>query len=111
MPWAEELEIDIKIWQPSINRQAGAFTELFSLVNDGRIKCPPVAICGSKGNDILIEEYSFFDHDPDKRWFGSPEKGAKYGVQDDLMYASGWGIYGGREMTVDKFRSRGKRYF
>jgi len=33
-------------------------------------------------------------------------------VQDDLMYAMGWGIYGGRLVTPDSFRQRrGNRFW
>jgi hypothetical protein len=47
-----------------------------------------------------------FDHDSDKRWFGSPQKDEKYGIQDDAMYALGWNLYGGRLLTIDSFRPR-----
>lgn len=109
--WAEELGIEVNLWQPTYARQLGAFTELFALVNDGRLKSPPVMIHGAKGSDLLMEEMRYFDHDDDIRWFGSPEKGLKEGVQDDMMYATGWSIYGGRELTVHNFRPRLKSLF
>jgi hypothetical protein len=83
-----------------------AFTELFNLIKEGRIKAPESALIGSKGGELLEEELLHFDHDPDKRWFGSPEKSLKYGVQDDAVYSLGWTIYGGRFLTPDDFRAR-----
>jgi len=109
--WAETLDIKTNLWVPTYARQLGAFTELFTLVDDGRIKSPTVFIPGARGDDILIEELRYFDHDEDIRWFGSPEKNARQGVQDDVMYASGWAIYGGRELTVHDFRPRIKNLF
>jgi hypothetical protein len=109
--WAEVLSIDVVLWHPAYARQLGAFTELFTLVNDGRLKTPPCVISGSRGSDIISEEFNNFDHDADTRWFGSPEKNLKDGIQDDLVYATGWCIYGGRELTVHNFRPRLKSLF
>jgi hypothetical protein len=38
--------------------------------------------------------------------FGSREKFEKGGIQDDSVYATGWGLYGGRELGFDSFRLR-----
>jgi len=110
-PWAETLEVEVNLWQPTYARQLGAFTELFTLVTDGRLKNPPCSIPGAKDGDIITEEMNNFDHDDDIRWFGSPEKSTKNGIQDDFVYATGWCIYGGRELTVHNFRPRLKSMF
>ena len=47
-----------------------------------------------------------FDHDSEKRWFGSIEKFEKYGIQDDFMFALGWAFYGARLKGIDDFRIR-----
>jgi len=110
-PWAETIDVEVNLWQPTYARQLGAFTELFTLVNDGRLKTPPVSIVGAKEGDIVNEEMNNFDHDDDIRWFGSPEKNAKGGIQDDVVYATGWCVYGGRELTIHNFRPRLKSMF
>jgi len=104
--WCEENNIRLELVQSFYDKQKTAFSELYSAVSTGRYKCPPLVIFGSKGEDILKEEMSVFFHDEDKRWFGSPEKMEKYGVQDDFMYSDAWGIYGGREINVNNFRER-----
>ena len=67
---------------------------------------PEIGIIGSKGADIHDEELGVFDHDEEKRWFGSPEKAEKYGIQDDTVYGAGWAVYGGRMKGADDFRIR-----
>ena len=47
-----------------------------------------------------------FNHDAEKRWFGSVEKMEKYGIQDDFIFSLGWNLYGARNMSVDDFRYR-----
>jgi hypothetical protein len=91
---------------PSYDRQREAFKEFYQVMEEGRIKCPPVPVRGIVKEDILREEMSVFDHDPVKRWFGSKEKNEKNGIQDDSLYATAWCIYGGRFLGVDDFRSR-----
>lgn len=111
-PWSEEREIGFEAIYPTYDRQRGAFKELFNVVEKGRLKSPSVPIHGSKKEDILREEASVFDHDTDKRWFGSPEKAEKYGVQDDFIYSLGWCMYGGRMLGPDEFRPRkAERFF
>jgi len=105
-PWCEEQDIELEAVFPTYDRQKEAFSEFFIAVSQGRFKCPPLVVPGSKTPDILREEMSVFDHDMEKRWFGSPEKGELYGVQDDSMFASGWGLYGLRLKGVDDFRLR-----
>jgi len=103
--WCEDRSIEYQAVYPTYNLQREAFKELFTVYDEGRIKCPPIGITGVK-KDLIREEAEVFDHDPDKRWFGSPEKYEKYGVQDDSVYSTGWMLYGGRFMTVDDFRIR-----
>lgn len=105
-PWCEERDIKFEAIYPTYDRQREAFKELFTIIDKGRFKAPPVPIPGSKKADILREEAAIFDHDTDKRWFGSPEKGEKYGIQDDFIYSIGWCIYGGRMLGPDEFHPR-----
>ena len=105
-PWCEERAILFEAIYPTYDRQKETFKELFNLMSDGRLKVPPLAIPGDKTDDIWKEEAEIFDHDPDKKWFGSPEKHEKYGIQDDFMYALAWGIYGMRFLTTEDFRAR-----
>ena len=104
--WAEDRDIPFEPIFPNYDRQRAAFKELYTVMNEGRFKAPSIPVHGSKKEDILREEMTVFDHDPDTRWFGSPEKGQKYGIQDDAMFASAWCIYGGRNLGIDDFRIR-----
>ena len=104
--WCSERAITFDPIYPTYDRQREAFKELFTIVDEGRLKIPPLAVPGSKQEDIWREEASIFDHDPEKRWFGSPEKSEKYGIQDDFIYAIAWSIYGMRFLTPDDFRAR-----
>jgi len=108
MPWCEENNIKFEPVYPSYDKQKAAFTELFLAVRDGRFKAPPIPIMGSRDMNILQEELLVFDHDPDKKWFGSPEKKDKRGIQDDSVYSIAWAMYGGRELGVETFRPRRK---
>jgi hypothetical protein len=105
-PWCEEMDIEAEFIFPTYDRQKEAFSEFFIAVKQGRFKTPQIAVPGSKKDDILREEMQVFDHDADKRWFGSPEKEELYGVQDDSIFAEAWGMYGVRLKGVDDFRMR-----
>lgn len=107
-PWCEGNNIALELVHPSYDKQRASFSELHGAISSGRFKCPPVVIWGSKGEDVLREELGVFFHDEDRRWFGSPEKGEKFGTQDDSLFSTGWGIYGGRELKSDDFRERNK---
>lgn len=107
-PWCEEKEIYFEAIFPTYDKQKSAFGELYGAVSHGLFKSPVVLIRGMKEDSVLDEEMKIFDHDADKKWFGSPEKDEKYGIQDDVMYSIGWGAYGGREKGVGDFRERGK---
>ena len=104
--WCEDQDIAFEAVYPSYDRQKEAFTAFYQAVNFGRFKAPPLAVPGSKMGDILFEEASIFDHDPDRKWFGSPEKNEKYGIQDDAIYSVAWSFFGLRLMTLDDFRVR-----
>lgn len=104
--WCEDREISFDPIFPSYNVQREAFKEFFTLMNEGRFKRPRIPIPGIRGGDIFEEEAGKFDHDPDKKWFGSPEKNEKKGVQDDTIYSVTWGIYGGRLLTPADLRPR-----
>uniref|UniRef100_A0A6M3IEU1 Terminase n=1 Tax=viral metagenome TaxID=1070528 RepID=A0A6M3IEU1_9ZZZZ len=110
--WCEEIGIILDMITTSYPKQLAAFTELYQVIGSGRLKSPRVGILGSREQDVLREELGMFDHDEDSKWFGSPEKRRKTGVQDDSVYAVGLCIYGGRFVTVDDFRARsGRPYF
>lgn len=104
--WCEENDVPFDPIYPNYERQRAAFNHLYSTMYLGLLKSPPIPIIGAKGKaDIFREELEVFDHSPNGRWFGSPEKNEKYGIQDDSIYAVGWGMYGGRELGPDQFRS------
>lgn len=110
--WCSDRDIAFEPVYPNYERQKEAFKELLLSVNEGRWKCPHLAIAGSKKDDIRDEEMEVFTHDLGKKWFGSAEKMEKYGIQDDFIFSSGWTIYGGRMWGVDTFRPRkGKVFF
>lgn len=104
--WCEDKNISFEPVVASYDRQRESFSELYTVFRSGRFKAPPVAVKGSKQEDILVEESLLFDHNKDKKFYGSPQKKERYGVQDDVMFSLGWTIYGGRFLTVNEFRSR-----
>jgi hypothetical protein len=106
--WCEEQTISFEPIHPSYDKQKAAFSALFGAISSGMFKQPPLGVWGSSTEDIFKEEALIFFHDEDKRWFGSPEKAEKFGVQDDSMFSFGWGMYGGRDLRRDDFRERGR---
>ncbi len=104
--WSEDRDIKFIPTFPNYGRQREAFKEYYTLAIQGRYKRVPVPIEGMRSPDIIDEEMEYFDHDPDKKWFGSREKEEKYGVQDDTQFSIAWGIYGGMELTVADLRPR-----
>jgi hypothetical protein len=104
--WCEERDIEFQPIFPTYDRQRDAFKQVLEATREGRYKCPELAIAGSKQDDIRDEEMESFDHDSEKRWFGSIEKFEKYGIQDDFMFALGWSFYGARLKGIDDFRIR-----
>jgi len=104
--WCGENDVLFLPIQPTRDRQKEAFTELFQLYKSGLFKTPPILVPGSKGRDILVEEALYFDYSPRLGVYGSPEKDEKYGVQDDAMYAVGWGVWGGKNISAEDFRPR-----
>jgi hypothetical protein len=104
--WCEERDIEFQPIFPTYDRQRDAFKQVLEATREGRFKCPELVIAGSKKEDIRDEEMESFDHDSEKRWFGSIEKFEKYGIQDDFMFALGWSFYGARLKGIDDFRIR-----
>jgi hypothetical protein len=104
--WCQEHAIAFTPIFPTYERQKDGFKEVLMAVKEGRWKCPDVPIIGNKKEDLRDEEMSVFMHDSTKRWFGSPEKMEKYGIQDDFMFANCWTMYGGRNLGVENFRAR-----
>lgn len=103
-PWCEEHEIKFEPIFPSYEMQRKAFNELYTIVHDARFKTPNIIIPGSKSENLLAEELESFDYHPQSRWYGSPQKEETQGIQDDSVYALGWTIYGGRNLSIDDFR-------
>ena len=106
VPWCEGQAIPFEAIFPTYDKQKAAFSELYLTTSGCRLKCPPLGVWGSKETDILREEAAIFYHDPDKHWFGSPEKNERGGVQDDCLFSLTWCIYGGREINANDFRER-----
>lgn len=104
--WCDAQGIAHELISPTYEKQRAAFNELYVTINAGRLKSPPITVLGSSHTDILAEELGLFTHDPVKKWFGSPEKNKRGGVQDDAVYSLGWGIFGMREYEAGSFRSR-----
>ncbi|NQS89638.1 hypothetical protein HQ584_07615, partial [Patescibacteria group bacterium] len=104
--WCEERAVPFEPVYPTYSKQREAFSEFYQIMREGRFKAPPIPVEGSKKDDLFREEASIFDHDPFKKWYGSPEKYEKYGIQDDSMYSTAWCIYGGRTIGPDLFRIR-----
>jgi hypothetical protein len=111
--WCEERAIKFEPIYPNYDRQKAAFKEFYVCCKEGRFKAPYVPIQGSRKDDILREEMGAFDHwtkSPDPTttsyMFGSREKFERGGIQDDVVYATGWSLYGGRDLSVDDFRLR-----
>jgi len=110
--WGEENDIRFDLIYPTFDRQKDAFYEFFRIMDSGRLKMPRVYVPGSRSSDILREELSMFESEirsETQGWFGSPEKKKMKGVQDDLVFAMAWAVYGARVLTVDDFRGRGAK--
>jgi hypothetical protein len=104
--WCQERDIAFEPIYPSYTNQRSAFKVLLEIIRDGQFKAPPIAVPGSKKDDLFREELSIFNHDSGKKWFGSPEKMEKFGIQDDSIFSVGWCIYGGRQLSIEDFRIR-----
>lgn len=104
--WCEANEIKLEIISTSYDTQKTEFAELFLLYSQGRFKAPPLSAPGVKSPDILKEEAAIFDHDVGRKWYGSPEKNTRNGIQDDAIYSLAHAIYSGRELNITHFRSR-----
>lgn len=104
--WCEDRGIYFEPVFPSYARQKEAFKALYEMVREGRLKSANVVVPGSKSENLVREEFEVFMHDWEKKWFGSPQKMEKRGVQDDFMFSLGWCMYGGRELTINHLRPR-----
>jgi hypothetical protein len=102
--WCEEMDISFEAVFPSYTLQKAAFTELYQACARGLFKAPIVFIAGSKEDNILREEMRSFDYDPERKWYGSPQKNESGGIQDDCMFALALCLYGGRELSLDDLR-------
>jgi hypothetical protein len=104
--WAEKADTPFEPIYPNYDRQRAAFNHLYTTLYQGLFKAPTIPFVGVKQEmDILREELEIFDHNPQAKWFGSPEKKEKFGRQDDSVYGVGWGMYGGRFLGPDEFRN------
>lgn len=106
--WLDEKKIKYELVSPGYDRQRDAFKELFIATREGRFKKPILAVPGMVEEDVLREEMGVFYQNTVKRWFGSPHKNEKYGIQDDSVFSLGWAMFGGREIGPEHFRPRKK---
>lgn len=104
--YAEEEVISLELISPTYERQRAGFNMFYLSTSTGFFKSPQVAVPGYSGNNILDEEMLSFRHDTVKRWYGSFTKKSEQGVQDDVMFAIAWGLYGMRLLTPDDFEPR-----
>jgi len=98
---------------PSEGRHDAMYKELILAITNGRFKSPGVPISGSKEKDILREELKMIDVAESKGGgrmkYESPQKHKKGGIQDDVLDALTWSIYGGLELTSAHFRERTRK--
>ena len=110
--WMIDQGMNPTIFQASYPLQRTMFSMLFLSYKRGLFKTPAIPIIGSKEDDILREEASVFQHNPQastaagQTKFGSPEKDKKDGIQDDVMMSLGCGMYGGKDLGIECFRER-----
>jgi hypothetical protein len=104
--WCIERDISLMAVHPGYPKQKEAFQTVYNAMDVGNLKIPPVGISGVKEPDIVIEEFKTFDHDTFKKWFGSPMKFEKNGIQDDSVYSLAWGIAAMQDLHALNFRKR-----
>jgi len=104
--WCDDNDVTFSAISPTYDLQKTAFSELHTLIREGRYKTPSIPIQGNTFDDIFQEEALKFVHDSKNRFYGSPEKHENYGVQDDSMFAKAWGLYGLRLLNPDDFVKR-----
>jgi hypothetical protein len=107
--WCEEHDIDIELISPTTDKQREGFGEFYLAISNGRMKTAPIGYYGSKQKDILMEELGSVESDPDKIWYGSPEKNKSNGIQDDTVFSAVWGVYGLRFKGIEDMRPRNGR--
>lgn len=108
LDWLLSNNITHTIYSPTYEKQKAMFTELTLAIQRGLFKAPSTGVPGSRSEDVLIEELSVFDHNPEasKSKFGSPEKTMHNGIQDDAVYAIGAALFGGKAVSLSSFRER-----
>lgn len=104
--WCDENKYPVTTIHPSYDRQRTYFGELYTAVAKGNFKSPFLSLPGSRSPDILKEELGAFIQNEQAKWFGSPEKKSRNGIQDDVIYSIGLAIFGGLALTIDSFRVR-----
>lgn len=104
--WCEANDIKFEPVFPSYSLQRDVFRTFFSVMKNGQLKAPPVPFAGVKGGDLLREELDVFHHSLDSKYFGSPEKKRRGGIQDDSVFSLGYSIYATRERTIMDLRNR-----
>lgn len=104
--WCEEHDIEIELISPTTDKQREGFGEFYLAVSNGRVKTVPIGYYGSKQKDILMEELGAVESDPDKIWYGSPEKNKSTGIQDDTVFSAVWSVYGLRFKGIEDMRPR-----
>lgn len=103
VPWCEDNSIPFEPVSTAYEKQKEVFTELHGCISTGRLKAGKTGVPGRRMVDLKIEQYTLFDHDVIKKWFGSPEKTLRMGVQDDGVYADAYAIYGARYLDSSSF--------
>ncbi|MFP4448486.1 MAG: hypothetical protein ACOCZ4_00420 [Bacteroidota bacterium] len=109
--WFEANDIAYEILHPTYEKQRAAFSALFETISNARFKVNVHGLKGYKEDCQFKEEGLHFVHHKQKRQYVSDEKDQVNGVQDDLLYSIGWGLYGGRNLGVPDFRSLNRKLF
>jgi hypothetical protein len=103
MAYADEHEISVELVATTFAVQRQAFNELHLAARFGRLKAPMVPVPGYESDNVFTEELAVFTYESTKKFYGSPTKRLKEGVQDDSVFSLGMCIYGARETTPDDF--------
>ena len=103
--FCDENMINLQLISPTYEKQRAAFNPMYTAIKTGYFKAPAVVIPGAREESIIEEEMFAFRHDAVKKWYGSPTKRTKTGIQDDSVFSMAWGFYGLLEVTPDEFES------
>jgi len=109
--WCDQNEIPFQAWNSSLERQRVGYSALISAITTGRFKSPSIPVQGSRESDIFREELKYLDVDSTGKVpkYGSVEKHKQGGVQDDVIDADIWALYGGLSITAAQFKPRQRR--